>query len=271
MRAQAINEVANELVEEWQQKAEALVNEIMGWMRDHLDERNAITAAKIGLPQQTVAMVDWLARWKDQKRRALDVIRSSKAVDEARCWVRFTCEHGPDKVDRARKPELLVLLAGLEDTRRKFMRDDPLTHSIWEEVLREGIVEDAAKLPPPPTPEKSPLDELRSEADTPSRLANEARHSTDFRSVYWFGKPYSFTPKQAACVKVLWKTWENRTPEMGQATVLAQAEDELSQANLGERLTDGARLVDVFKTSEAWQTMIVSGATKGTVRLQEPG
>jgi hypothetical protein len=51
---------------------------------------------------------------------------------------------------------------------------------------------------------------------------------------------------------------------------LAQAEDELSKTNLGERLTAGARQVDVFKKSRAWNTMIVSGTTKGTVRLQKP-
>lgn len=99
---------------------------------------------------------------------------------------------------------------------------------------------------------------------------DEARHAPDFRSVFWFGKTYTFTPKQAACVKLLWEAWENKTPDVGQTTILAGAEDALDARGLGEQLTRGARFVDVFKQSGAWQKMIVPGQKKGTVRLQEP-
>jgi hypothetical protein len=88
--------------------------------------------------------------------------------------------------------------------------------------------------------------------------ASEARHSPDFRSVNWFGRRYSFTPIQTACVKELWEVWKNATPEVGQAYVLEKAE------------ADSARLSDVFKNHPAWGKMIVPGSVRGTFRLQPP-
>jgi len=85
----------------------------------------------------------------------------------------------------------------------------------------------------------------------------DARHSLDFRSVHWFGRDFTFTPNQAACVGVLWKAWANRTPEVGDQTILTEAE------------CVSERLVDVFKHNPAWGTMIVDGSTKGSSRLQE--
>jgi hypothetical protein len=92
----------------------------------------------------------------------------------------------------------------------------------------------------------------------------QARHSADFRSVHWFGKVYYFSPTQAACIKVLWQAWKNRTPEIGQDTVL---EDPGVEAN-------AKRLIDVFRDRDsesgyhpAWGIMIVSGSTKGSFRL----
>lgn len=91
-----------------------------------------------------------------------------------------------------------------------------------------------------------------------SSLADEARHSCDFRCVSWFGRMYYFTPDQAACVRVLWRDWENGTPEVGQDAIKEKA---------GFR---SKRLVDFFKDNEAWGTIIVGGTTKGTFRLQPP-
>jgi hypothetical protein len=91
-----------------------------------------------------------------------------------------------------------------------------------------------------------------------SPLADEARHSSDFRSVFWFGCMYYFTPDQAACVRVLWRDWENGTPEVGQDTLKEKA---------GYK---SKRPVDFFKDNDAWGAMIVSGTTRGTFRLQPP-
>jgi hypothetical protein len=100
----------------------------------------------------------------------------------------------------------------------------------------------------------SPAD---SEADKP---LDPARHSKDFRSVHWYGEDHTFSPTQAACVKVMWEEWENGTPDLGQDTILEHPEVE----------AESKRLVDVFKGHPAWGKMIVKGRTAGTYRLAEP-
>jgi len=87
-----------------------------------------------------------------------------------------------------------------------------------------------------------------------------AAHSDDFRSVNWFGTPHGFTPTQAACVKILWKHWEQNTPDVGQDTILEAVE------------SAQGRLDYVFKNGKhpAWGTMIVKGSTKGAFRLAKP-
>jgi len=87
----------------------------------------------------------------------------------------------------------------------------------------------------------------------------ETTHSIDFRSVRWFGTDYSFTPNQAAAVKILWQAWENRTPEVGGDTIATEIE------------SDSRRARDIFKGHPAFGNMICQGKTKGTFRLVEPG
>ncbi len=87
----------------------------------------------------------------------------------------------------------------------------------------------------------------------------QTRHSPDFRSVNWFGVHHSFTPTQAAIVKVLWNAWENDTPDVGHETLLEKAGSESD------------RLVDVFKGHKTYKQLIDKGETKGSYRLIEPG
>jgi hypothetical protein len=84
-----------------------------------------------------------------------------------------------------------------------------------------------------------------------------AHHSLDFRSVHWFGRDYTFTAGQAACLRRLWEAWEQGTPEVGQAAVL-------EDANLVSE-----RFVDLFRGHPAWKKMIVPGRSKGAYRLRE--
>jgi hypothetical protein len=85
-----------------------------------------------------------------------------------------------------------------------------------------------------------------------------ARPSPDFRSVHWYGTVYAFTATQAAIVTLLWKAWENGTPDVGADTLLETVDAETS------------RLVDIFRDHPAWGTMIVDGQTKGSKRLAGP-
>jgi hypothetical protein len=87
---------------------------------------------------------------------------------------------------------------------------------------------------------------------------NPARHGLDFRSVYWFGAEYGFTGTQAACIKVLWQAWANKTPDVRQQALLDAAD------------ADTERLDHLFRDHPAWKAMIVPGTTKGTYRLAPP-
>jgi hypothetical protein len=95
-------------------------------------------------------------------------------------------------------------------------------------------------------------------ASSAGRPSAAARHSPDFRSVIWYGTPYTFTGNQAACVKVLWEAWEAGTAHLAQETVLEQA------------AVESGRLIDVFKDHPAWGRMVARGPRKGLYSLQPP-
>src|SRR5262249_37254519 len=93
---------------------------------------------------------------------------------------------------------------------------------------------------------------------TATQAEQPARHSHDFRPVVWFRTGHSFTGNQAACVKILWKAWQNGTPDVGDLKVLETAG------------TASDRLDLLFRNHPAWGTMIQKGGTKGTHRLVQP-
>jgi hypothetical protein len=84
-----------------------------------------------------------------------------------------------------------------------------------------------------------------------------ASHSADFRTVHWFGTDYALTEKQAKVVEALWQAREAGDPEVGQDVLLRACG------------SDGVRLVDLFRRSPAWGTLIVS-ARAGLYRLAAP-
>ncbi|NOX55286.1 MAG: hypothetical protein GXP27_12785, partial [Planctomycetes bacterium] len=88
---------------------------------------------------------------------------------------------------------------------------------------------------------------------------NERAHGVDYRSVLWDGDTFTFTPLQAACVKILWEHREQGTPEVGEQTILTEAD------------SDSNRLLNVFERGKhpAWGTLIVPGTRKGTFRLAD--
>lgn len=96
----------------------------------------------------------------------------------------------------------------------------------------------------------------------PETLVPDARCSDDFRSVWWFGRNYSFSTNQAEVVKVLWKAWKNKTPEVSDITLLDESGG------------DAKKIRDVFKETgntmnDAWGTMIQRGR-RDTLKLAEP-
>lgn len=92
----------------------------------------------------------------------------------------------------------------------------------------------------------------------PTPAPSEVAHSDDFRSVRWHGRNSSFTPTQAACVKLLWQAWEQGVPDV-----------------VGPRLLDVAgsecvRVSDIFRAHPAWGSLIARGGSRGTFRLLDP-
>ncbi len=83
-----------------------------------------------------------------------------------------------------------------------------------------------------------------------------ARHSSDFRSVRWYGRDFVFTPAQSLIVQALWNAWENNTPRMG-AKALLRAADMISD-----------KISDLFKEHPAWNEMILTDS-KGNYWLLE--
>jgi hypothetical protein len=85
-----------------------------------------------------------------------------------------------------------------------------------------------------------------------------ATHGPGFRDVTWCGTKHIFTPKQAACIRVLWEAWEQGNPWVADGTVL-------EKASVGDK----QRLRDVFKDHAAWTTMIAQGPQQDLHGLQE--
>jgi hypothetical protein len=104
-------------------------------------------------------------------------------------------------------------------------------------------------------PETGRSDKFSTNIEDTNVIGQACQHSPDFRSVVFEGKVYCFTATQAKIIEVLWEAWENGTPSIGAAYLLEAAEAKSS------------RLVDIFRGSPAWGTLVVDGESKGTKRL----
>lgn len=93
------------------------------------------------------------------------------------------------------------------------------------------------------------------QADTESIF----RPSSDFRSLNWGDRIFTFTTTQSACVNVMYRDYENKTPTLSETSILDAAGSASS------------RLRDVFGKGKhpAWGTLIVQSG-KGIFRLAEP-
>jgi hypothetical protein len=136
---------------------------------------------------------------------------------------------------------------GWKDSQFRVYVVEPMEENaaLWQEQLQQFL-----------TKADADTRRLDGEQPDPTKLASDVAHSSDFRSVRWFGEQYSFTTMQAACVEVLWRNWEQGTPALSEITILDGA------GSAGERLRD------VFKKGKhpAWGTMITP-AGKGAFQL----
>lgn len=84
----------------------------------------------------------------------------------------------------------------------------------------------------------------------------QARHSPDYCSCHWYGTLYTFSPLQAAVVKILWEAWEQGTPDVRGDYLLENAGSD----------RDVKRMDSLFQDSPAWNAMIQT-VRKGAYRL----
>jgi hypothetical protein len=83
----------------------------------------------------------------------------------------------------------------------------------------------------------------------------EFDHSDDYGMVTFRGRRYSLTPRQAAIVEILHRSFEAAFPDVSHRKLMNSLE------------TEASRTRDSFKRSELWGTLIVQGKRKGTLRL----
>lgn len=95
--------------------------------------------------------------------------------------------------------------------------------------------------------------------DDTEPATDRAAYSVDCRCVNWYGTVHTFTPTQAACVKVLIDHYKKGIPEVGEDGILESSWVDSSQK----------RLASVFDNGKhpAWGTVIVPGSKKGMFRL----
>lgn len=123
----------------------------------------------------------------------------------------------------------------------------------WWSDLRSQL---AALVEPEPAPEDAP-----GQAEV-EEVACDVEPSSDFRWVRWGEQSFTFTPTEAACVKILFDSRRDGVPVLGQLEILDRAG------------SNGDRLRDVFrkngKMNPAWGTLIVQADRKGLYRIADP-
>jgi hypothetical protein len=100
------------------------------------------------------------------------------------------------------------------------------------------------------------------EMPPPGSTIAKCSASIDFASVVWYGQHFAFTPTQRRIVAVLWNAWERGTPDIGERSLLTEAD------------SDSPTLKAVFGKHPAIGTMISRssqhGGPAGCFRLTEP-
>ena len=102
----------------------------------------------------------------------------------------------------------------------------------------------------------SPVETQVKKADEVLTSSTPVIHfSEDYRTVRKNGQEFHLTLNQARIVEKLWQAHTNKTPEVHQSTLLEKLE------------IYSTRLRDVFKNSEAFNSLVVRGEKRGTFRI----
>jgi len=88
-----------------------------------------------------------------------------------------------------------------------------------------------------------------------NQLAQGISAAPDYRCINCQGQIYTFTSRQSQIIEILFASYQNGTPDVGQDYLL-------ETLNI-----DSTRLRDVFRSSDAWGTLVIKGTKRGTYRL----
>jgi hypothetical protein len=80
-------------------------------------------------------------------------------------------------------------------------------------------------------------------------------HSDDFQDIKWQGQSFGLSPRQADVVRLLYRAYENGTPQLSDKYICTELH------------TSASRLRDTFRKSKVWGTLIIKGNRPGTRRL----
>ena len=83
-------------------------------------------------------------------------------------------------------------------------------------------------------------------------------HGPDFKCVIFYGIEHSLSSTEALVIKILWKAYENGTPDVGQHYIINEVCGSESKIKY---------LRDVFAKKSIYKAIVKSGNRKGTVRL----
>jgi hypothetical protein len=147
-------------------------------------------------------------------------------------------------------PELLLSVGRLAKRKQPF-------HLVVEDDGFRVELRAAAAVGPPPAGTFS-TGPLGRDPRLPKWVKDESlpAHLSQFEMVYWPGLGvFTLTPKQALVVKRLWTAWDEGLPGVKQQLLLEAAD------------SDGTRVIDLFRRSDAWGKLIVAGPVPGTFTL----
>ncbi len=198
--------------------------------------------ARSNVPNDRIVTADEVTRWPEGMLDALlrdGIVKEIQPATSVEC---DACYEGhAEVVEFIEEPPGSPLRAYIACPEFGRVKVDPQRMRRWELVANE--------------PETAVFLSSDAVIDDGPKSISRFRHSPDFRSVNLDDHEYSLTGRQAQVVEFLYQMYQNKTPEVSQSLVLEHLESKYTELRY------------VFKNNPAWGTLVVSGKTKGTVRL----
>jgi hypothetical protein len=232
-----------------------------------VDDRTAIEASE----RIAAALEDW-AHPKDEGGLRHEYVGHERPIrialtgfDEILRWLRATRPDAAGYIQALY--DSLIEKARLDDHLLDTLYDTDVVHSVdAAEDLAAGVRMIWAASEVPVFEEGAGV-----AGETPDTGRRPYTFGPGYRSVDWYGVPYSFTDTQAAMVEILAEAYKAGTPDVDAELLVGQ--DAFTQERIKAKKgkpSAAKRVRDVFRNHPAWGTMITPGGTRGTYQLSKP-